>query len=88
MIDSLLIAVHAFASRVMMSFSVDEKVNLSTSFKGPKSEFESHWVPHSIGLVPHRSKELRNLQLVSKAHPLVWRCCLFDKSTCIQTCLR
>ena len=26
-----------------------------------KSEFESHWVPHSIGLVPHRSKELRKL---------------------------
>ena len=26
-----------------------------------KSEFESHWVPHSIGLVPHRNKELRKL---------------------------
>ena len=26
-----------------------------------KSEFESHWVPHSIGLVPHRSKELCKL---------------------------
>ena len=25
------------------------------------SEFESHWVPHSFGLVPHRSKELRKL---------------------------
>ena len=26
------------------------------------SEFESHWVPHSFGLVPQRSKELRKLQ--------------------------
>ena len=25
------------------------------------SEFESHWVPHSFGLVPHRSKELCKL---------------------------
>ena len=25
------------------------------------SEFESHWVPHSFGLVPHRSKELCEL---------------------------
>ena len=24
-------------------------------------EFESHWVPHSFGLVPHQSKELRKL---------------------------
>ena len=29
--------------------------------KTGKSEFESHWVPHSIGPVPHRSKELRKL---------------------------
>ena len=39
MIDSLSIAVHAFVSRVSMSFSVDETllpryVNLSTSFRG------------------------------------------------------
>ena len=27
------------------------------------SEFESHWVPHSFGLVPHRSKELCKLPL-------------------------
>ena len=38
MIDSLMIAVHAFVSRESMSFSVDEtllprKVNLSTSFR-------------------------------------------------------
>ena len=26
-----------------------------------KSVFEFHWVPHSIGLVPHQSKELRKL---------------------------
>ncbi len=44
MTDSLLIAVHAFASRVLMSVSVDEtlfprKVNLSTSFREvPSSE--------------------------------------------------
>ena len=25
------------------------------------SEFESHWVPHSFGLVLNRSKDLRNL---------------------------
>ena len=25
------------------------------------SEFESHWVPHSFGLVPRRTKELRKL---------------------------
>ena len=25
------------------------------------SEFESHWVHHSFGFVPHRSKELRKL---------------------------
>ena len=40
MIDNLSIAIHAFASHVLMSFSVDETllpglVNLSTSFKGP-----------------------------------------------------
>ena len=29
------------------------------------SEFESHWAPHSFGLVPHRSKELRKLLLVT-----------------------
>ena len=38
MTDSLLIAVHAFAGHVLMSFSVDETlllrlVNLSTSFR-------------------------------------------------------
>ena len=38
MTDSLSIAVHAFASRILMSFSVDEKllpryVNLSASFR-------------------------------------------------------
>ena len=38
MIESLSIAVHAYVSRVSMSFSVDEtllpgKVNLSTSFR-------------------------------------------------------
>ena len=26
-----------------------------------KSEFESHWVPHSFGLVPHVSKKLSKL---------------------------
>ena len=29
-----------------------------------KSEFESHWVSYSFGLVPHRSKELRKLPYV------------------------
>ena len=35
MTDSLSISVHAFASRVLMSFSVDETkyVNFSTSFR-------------------------------------------------------
>ena len=28
------------------------------------SEFESHWMPHLFGLVPHRSKELRKLLYV------------------------
>ena len=42
MIDSLSIAVHAFVSRVSMSFLVDETllpryVNLSTSFRGVPS---------------------------------------------------
>ena len=45
MTDSLLIAVHAFVSRVLMSFSVDEmllprQVNQSTSFKGPPFSLE------------------------------------------------
>ena len=45
MIDSLSIAVHAFVSRVSMSFSVDETllpklVNLSTSFREPPSSEE------------------------------------------------
>ena len=31
------------------------------------SEFESHWVPHSFGLVLNRSKDLRKLLLV------IWR---------------
>ena len=29
------------------------------------SEFESHWVPYSFGLVPHRNKELRKLLLAT-----------------------
>ena len=29
------------------------------------SEFESHWVPHSFGLVLNRSKDLRKLLLYS-----------------------
>ena len=28
------------------------------------SEYESHWAPHSFGLVPHRSKELCKLLLI------------------------
>ena len=28
---------------------------------------ESHWVPHSFGLVPHQSKELRKLLLIPSA---------------------
>ena len=45
MIDSLSIAVHAFVSRVSMSFSVDETllprlVNLSTSFRKVLSRVE------------------------------------------------
>ena len=35
-----------------------------------KSEFESHWVPHSVGLVPHWSKELRELQYELSISPL------------------
>ena len=35
-----------------------ERENMYTS---GKIEFESHWVPHSFGLVLHRSKELRKL---------------------------
>ena len=47
MTDSLSIAVHAFASRVLMSFSVDEtlfpwSVNFSTSFKGPPSHIHTY----------------------------------------------
>ena len=30
------------------------------------SEFESHWVPHSFGLVLHQSKELRKLLLFNR----------------------
>ena len=53
MTNSLLLAVHAFASRVLMSFSVDETllprlVNLSTSFRElptekstPNDEYEN-----------------------------------------------
>ena len=48
MTNSLSIAVHAFASRVLMSFSVDEtlllgQVNLSTSFRGQ---------PFSVEMLP------------------------------------
>ena len=48
MIDRLLIAVHAFVSRMAMSFSVDEillprKVNLSASFRE---------VPFSVEMSP------------------------------------
>ena len=48
MTDSLSIVVHAFASRVLMSVSVDEtllpmKVNLSTSFRE---------MPFSVGMSP------------------------------------
>ena len=34
------------------------------------SEFESHWVPHSFGLVPHRSKGLCKLLLWLKRKQL------------------
>ena len=45
MTDNLSIAVHAFASRVLMSFSVDEMllpryVNLSASFREPPFNVE------------------------------------------------
>ena len=45
MANSLLIAVHAFTSRVLMSFSVNEtllprQVNLSTSFREPPFSVE------------------------------------------------
>ena len=48
MTDSLLIAVHAFASRILMSFLVEEtlllrQVNLSTSFREP---------PYSVEISP------------------------------------
>ena len=53
MIDSLSIAIHAFVSRVSMSFSVDEtllirKVNLSTSFRELpfRVEISPLWLKH------------------------------------------
>ena len=35
------------------------------------SLFGSHWAPHSFGLVPHRSKELRKL-LKNQVCPLIY----------------
>ena len=57
MIESLSIAVHAFVSRVSMSFSVDEtllprKVNLSTSFKE---------VPSSVEMSPFLLKHINSV---------------------------
>ena len=65
MTDSLLIAVHAFASHVLMSFSVDETplprfVNLSTSFKGP---------PFGVEMLPLWLKDMYSVLSV-----LTWRC--------------
>ena len=56
MTDRLLIAVHAFASRVLLSVSVHEtllprKVNLSTSFRE---------LPFSVEMLP------TNLKLITK----------------------
>ena len=42
------------ASGVVMFCNVDKQTYTS--------EFESHWVPHSYGLVPHLSKKLSKLQ--------------------------
>ena len=35
------------------------------------NEFESHWVPHSYGFVPHLSKMLSKLQLIT-THCIQW----------------
>ena len=58
MTDSLSIAVHAFVSRVPMSFSVDvtllpRKVNLSTSFRGipPSVEMSPIWLKHMYSVL-------------------------------------
>ena len=55
MIDNLLIAVHAFASHILMSFSVDEMLlprymNLSTSFREPPFHvwMSPFWLKHFI----------------------------------------
>ena len=55
MTDSLSIDVHAFASHVLMSFSVDETLlptllNLSASFRGPPICVEM--LPLSLKLIP------------------------------------
>ena len=38
------------------------------------SEFESHWAPHSFGLVPQRSKELRKITGIdtTKGREKIW----------------
>ena len=58
MTDSLLIAVHAFASRVFMSVSIDETllpqlVNLSSSFRGPPFSVEMSplWLKHMYSVL-------------------------------------
>ena len=58
MTESLLIAVHAFASHMLMSFSVDEtllpkKVNLSTRFRDlPFSvELSPLWMKHMYSVL-------------------------------------
>ena len=52
-------------SETVFAIKLDIFKNLSLQFfkiggvmvsKLDTSEFESHWVPHSFGLVPHRSK--------------------------------
>ena len=49
---------------------------------------ESHWVPHSYGLVPHLSKKLRKLQFLASFHSNISRGyfnAFLKHSICFQT---
>ena len=46
------------------------------------SEFESHWVPHSFSLVPHRRKSFLNYNVIGDGVPRVSvMLCKLDEQT-------
>ena len=58
----LFVFVHICAMFIYVRMGTSGGVTISKlDWQAYTSDFESHWAPHSFGLVPHRSKELCKL---------------------------